>query len=178
MLHYPQLFRLGAHMRTPKNLRTFSSRLAVVHGLALCLLFGGTAAAQSTATLQGTVTDATGAVVPNATVTVHNQSTGEERTAQTNDTGFYIVPSLPVGTYRLQVKAPGMQSMVVNEVVLEVGRTVAQDFTVKVAATSETIEISAAAPVIDTSTVSVGAVVNQRTVQEIPLNGRHVVDLA
>lgn len=165
-------------MRIPIKLIPFSSRFAVVCGLALCLLFTGAVAAQSTATLQGTVTDATGASVPNATITIHNQSTGEERIAQTNDIGFYIVPSLPVGTYQVQVKAPGMQIMVVNDVVLDVGRTVAQDFTLKVAATSETIEISAAAPVVDTSTVSVGAVVNQRTVQEIPLNGRHFVDLA
>jgi len=163
-------------MRIPSKLLPFSSRFAVV--CALALFFTGVAAAQSTATLQGTVTDATGASVPNATITVHNQSTGEERTTQTTDAGFYIVPSLPVGTYHVEVKAPGMQSMVVHDIVLDVGRTVAQDFAMKVAATSETIEINATAPVVDATTVSVGAVVNQRTVQEIPLNGRHFVDLA
>src|ERR1700736_5233229 len=146
--------------------------------LAVCLLFTATVFAQSTATLQGTVADATGASVPNATVSVRNQNTGEERTTQTDAAGAYVAPSLPVGTYRLEVKAPGLQTTVASNLVLEVGASVRQDFTLKVAATSETIEIKATAPVVSEDPVSVGTVINQRTVQEIPLNGRHFVDLA
>jgi carboxypeptidase family protein/TonB-dependent receptor-like protein len=146
--------------------------------LALTMMFGGFALAQSTASLQGTILDATGAAVPNATVTVRNQSTGEERAVQSDATGMYLAPALPVGTYRIEVKAPGMQTTVVSDVVLQVGMTVRQDVNLKVASTSETIEIRATAPVIVESPVSVGSVVNQRTVQEIPLNGRHFVDLA
>src|SRR5205823_5014011 len=100
-----------------------------------------------------------------------------DRTTQTNDTGLYVVPSLPVGTYQIQVKASGLQPMVVNGLELNVGRTVVQDFTLTVASTSETVEIHATAPVIESATVAVGGAVNQRTVQEIPLNGRHFVDL-
>src|SRR5471030_2115459 len=72
--------------------------------LAICLLTGA-AFAQSTATVQGTVTDPTSASVPNATITVRNQNTGEERTTQSDANGQYVVPSLPVGTYRLEVKS-------------------------------------------------------------------------
>lgn len=157
--------------------RSIFSRFAI-SALAFCLLFAGAVFAQSTATVVGTVTDATGASIPNAAVTVRNQNTGEERSTVTDATGSYVVPSLTVGTYRVEVKSPGMQSVVASDLVLEVGSTVRQDFALKVASTSETVEIKATAPVINESPVSVGTVVNQRTVQEIPLNGRHFVDLA
>jgi len=155
----------------------FSNRLVLFSALAFSFLVAS-ALAQSTASIQGTVTDASGASVPNATVTVHNQNTGEERTTQTDASGSYLVPSLTVGTYRVEVKAQGMQTMVANSLPVEVSSIVRQDFSLKIAATSETIEITAAGPVVESNTVSVGAVVNQKTVQEIPLNGRHFVDLA
>src|SRR5579871_5691661 len=145
--------------------------------LALGISFSIGAFAQSTGTIQGTVTDASGAAVPNASVTIRNQATGEERTTQTDAAGLYVVPSLPVGTYRIEVKASGMQTTAATDLPLQVGTTARQDFGLKLATISESIEITAAPPVIDTSTVSVGAVVNQATVQEIPLNGRHFVDL-
>src|SRR5258708_5490164 len=153
------------------------SRFAI-SALACCLLCAGPAFAQYTATVVGTVSDDTGASVPNATVTVRNQNTGEERATATDATGSYVVPSLAVGTYRVEVKSPGMQTIVASNLVLDVGTTVRQDFSLKVATAAETVEITAAAPVINESPVSVGTVVNQRTVQEIPLNGRHFVDLA
>jgi hypothetical protein len=153
------------------------SRFAI-SALACCLLFAGAVFAQSTATVVGTVADATGASVPNAAVTVRNQSTGEERSTTTDASGSYVVPSLAVGTYRVEVKSPGMQTIVASDLVLDVGTTVRQDFALKVATTTETVEIRATAAVINESPVSVGTVVNQRTVQEIPLNGRHFVDLA
>jgi hypothetical protein len=134
--------------------------------------------AQSTGTIQGTVVDATGAAVPGATVDVRNTATGQQRATTTDAAGVYFVPSLPVGTYRIDVKSPGMQPMAATNLELSVGSTVKQDFTLKLAATTETVEVAATAPVIDATTVSVGSVVNQRTVQQIPLNGRHFVDLA
>jgi len=146
--------------------------------LAAFLLVSSSGFAQSTATIQGTVLDATGASVPNAAVTARNQSTGEERSTTTDASGAFVLPSLPVGTYRVEVKATGMQTMVASDLVVEVGSVVRQDFAMKVSATSETIEIRATAPVVNQDPVSVGSVVNQRTVQEIPLNGRHFVDLA
>ena len=146
--------------------------------LVASLFLVGSALAQSTGSIQGTVFDATGAPVPNATINIHNQATAEEHAVTTDAAGNYLIPSLPVGTYRIEVKSNGMQPMAANGVELSVGSTLKQDFTLKVASTSETIEVQGAAGVVETSTVSVGAVVNQRTVQEIPLNGRHFVDLA
>ncbi len=140
--------------------------------LAALVTFG-----QSTATVQGTISDLSGANIPGAKVLIHNNETGEERIAQTDTTGSYRAASLPLGTCRITVSAPGMATTTVTGVTLGVGQTVIQDFTLKIASTSETVEIQAAASVVETGSVSVGTVINQRTVQEIPLNGRHFVDL-
>ncbi len=159
-------------------LKLSASQVTCALALSICLVFAGHAAAQSTASIQGTVTDATGAAVPNATVTVRNEGTGEERVAQSDAAGAYLVASLPVGRYRIEVKSSGMQTMALTGLDLSVGTTVRQDIALKIAASAETVEVTAAPPVVESSAVSVGSVVNQTTVQEIPLNGRHFVDLA
>lgn len=133
--------------------------------------------AQSTGTIQGTVTDPSGAAVPTASVTVRNLATGEERSFTTDQSGLYVVPSLPVGRYSVTAKATGLETTTVNDVVLEVSRIVQEDFRLAIAAGAESVEIAATAPVINTATTAVGTTVDQRTVQEIPLNGRHFVDL-
>ena len=152
-------------------------RVFAVFCLALSVITPGLLA-QSTASVAGTVTDAANAVVPNATVTVRNQDTGQARTTQTDSAGTYVVPSLTVGKYRVEVKAPGMQTMEAKDLPVEVGTTVRQDFTLMVASTSAVIEVVATSTTVETASVSVGTVVNQTTVQDIPLNGRHFVDLA
>ncbi|MGZ4823110.1 MAG: carboxypeptidase-like regulatory domain-containing protein, partial [Terriglobales bacterium] len=83
--------------------------------LAVVLLVAATAFAQSTATLQGTVTDESGAVVPNARVTAVNQETNLQRSTVTDTTGNYLIPTLPVGTYRVEVETSGMQRQLVRE---------------------------------------------------------------
>jgi hypothetical protein len=133
--------------------------------------------AQGTSSIQGTILDATGAPVPNATVVARNMATGEERSTVTGPDGVYALPAMPVGTYRVTVSARGMQTMVANDLVLQVGSAHGQNFTMQVAAAQTEIQVTAAAPVISSETISVGTVVNQQTVQEIPLNGRHFVDL-
>ena len=154
-----------------------SRRSALASALAFSCLFTGLMFAQSTGSIQGTVYDAAGAVIPNAAITIRNQSTGQERTTTTDAAGLYVAPSLSVGTYRVEVKSAGMQPTAAN-LEVSVGSVSRQDFTVNVASSSQTVEIQATAPVVDASSVSVGTVINQKTVQEIPLNGRHFVDLA
>src|SRR5215210_2113254 len=90
----------------------------------LLLILSTPARAQSTATLQGAVTDPKGDVIPNANVVVHNQATGLERTIETDSDGNYQVAALPVGMYRIQVQSQGFQTQVVNDVNIEVGQTV------------------------------------------------------
>ncbi|HLJ46416.1 MAG TPA: TonB-dependent receptor [Bryobacteraceae bacterium] len=147
--------------------------------IAICVLFfGGLTFAQSTASITGTIVDATGAPIPGATVTIHNLGTGEEHVAKTDTSGIYLVTSLPVGRYRVESKSQGMRTAIANGVELAVGVTLRQDFTMQIAATSDTVEVTAASPLVDSTTSTLGDVVNQRTVQEVPLNGRHFIDLS
>jgi hypothetical protein len=146
-------------------------------GLGVILLFALNAFGQSTATLQGSVTDPKGDVVPNATITVRNEATSVERTAQSDSDGNYSIASLPVGTYTIEVQAQGFKRDLAQHFAIEVGRTIQRNFQLQVGDVSENITVTADAPVIESATTSVGLVINQRTVQEIPLNGRHFVDL-
>ncbi|MDX6694850.1 MAG: hypothetical protein QOF02_2453 [Blastocatellia bacterium] len=136
-----------------------------------------TTLAQSTASLHGSVTDPSGAVVPNVKVVVRNQATGVERTAMTDESGNYQVAALEPGAYRLEVEAQGFQTQVVNDLKVEVARTLAQNFKLTIGNVSQQVTVTSETPVVETATTSVGTVINQRTVQEIPLNGRHFVDL-
>ena len=141
------------------------------------LIVSVSASAQSTAVLRGTVTDPVGATIPNATVIVRDVATSSERTTQTDSDGNYQVAALPVGTYRLEVQARGFQTGTVAALPVEVARTIVQNFQLQVGDLSQQVEVASDAPVIESATTSVGTVINQRTVQEIPLNGRHFVDL-
>jgi hypothetical protein len=144
--------------------------------IALVLL--SPAFAQSTGAIQGTVTDASGGAIPNATVEVKDATNGVDRTLATDSAGIYYVPSLPVGTYSVEVKAPGLTQTEAKGLIVEVGTTVTQNFALSVASSTQVLQVEASAPLVDTSSSSVGAVVNEQTVQDIPLNGRHFVDLA
>ena len=156
--------------------RRYAFQLAAV---SLALLVNSALYAQSTGTIQGTVADQTGAGVPNAAIAAKNTKTGEERSTVSEGSGFYVLPSLSVGTYRLEVRAPGLQTTAANNLEVSVGSVVRTDVTMKVQSSSEIVEVTAGvSPVVESSSVTMGTVVNQTTVQEIPLNGRHFVDLA
>src|SRR5437879_5943148 len=141
-------------------------------------VLGASALAQSTASLSGTVSDATGAVVVNAKVVATNQATGVESATQTGTAGAYLFPSLPIGIYRIQVTAPGFQSAIIANLKLEVATAVAQDIQLRIGQAAETVEITADTALVDTTTTSMSQVINDKTVQEIPLNGRHFTDLS
>ena len=143
---------------------------------AAIILLAASAHAQSTATVQGTVLDTQRAAIPGATVVVRNTATGAERTLVSDASGHFAAASLPPGPYQIEVSLQGFQTQT-REVTLQVSQTRQLDVELGVAAVAEQVNVTAEAPVIDTTTVSVGTVVNQRTVQEIPLNGRHFVDL-
>src|SRR6185436_7299614 len=94
----------------------------------VALLATSPALAQSTATLQGSVTDAKGAVLPNATVVIKNKSTSAERTVQTDSEGNYQMAALPVGVYTVEVRLQGFKTGVADQVTLEVAKTAVQNF--------------------------------------------------
>ncbi|HZN12026.1 MAG TPA: TonB-dependent receptor [Blastocatellia bacterium] len=135
------------------------------------------ALAQSTAAIQGTVTDPSGAVVAGARVTVRSPATGVERTTQTDESGIYQIAALPVGVYRVEVQAQGFGPQVASDLTPQVSQTAVQNFQLRVGGVTQEVNVAADAQVVETTTITVGQVINQKTVQEIPLNGRHFVDL-
>ncbi len=141
--------------------------------LALCAV----GKAQSTATLQGRVVDPASAVVPGVRIVVRNRETGVERAAQSDSEGNYQVAALPVGIYRVELRVPGFQMQVVESLNVEVGRTVVQDFQLKVGDLSQEMAVTSDGNLVERTTVSVGHVIDRRMVQEIPLNGRYFLDL-
>jgi hypothetical protein len=133
--------------------------------------------AQSTALLNGTVSDASGAAVPSAKVILRNTATSEEWNTQTNGAGLYVFPSLPPGNYQITVTQAGFQTLIVTDLRLDVATSVTKDLQLTVGSVSQQVQVTTEAPLIETSTTGVGQVINSKTVQEIPLNGRHFVDL-
>lgn len=134
--------------------------------------------AQSTGSLNGTVTDPTGAAVPNAKVSATNTATGVTSSTQTDSAGAYLFPSLPIGAYRMEVAASGFQKATISNLKLPVATSVTQNVQLKVGGASESIEITADAAILETTTNSMSEVINDKTVQDIPLNGRHFTDLS
>jgi|SoiMethySBSTD1v2_1073268.scaffolds.fasta_scaffold03294_14 outer membrane receptor protein involved in Fe transport len=140
------------------------------------LLLNTPAHAQSNATLQGTVTDAQSAVMPGVTLTIRNEATGAERTTTSDAAGQYVAAALPPGRYSVMARIEGFTDQT-REIDLGVAQTTVIDFRLSIGAVAESLTVTGAAPLIETARVSVGQVMAERTVQEIPLNGRHFVDL-
>jgi len=133
--------------------------------------------AQFRAALQGRVVDPTGVVMAGVGITVRNRATGLERIVQTDEDGNYQVAALPIGAYRIEVRASGFQSQIVESLIVEVGLTAVQDFQLRLGDVSEEVTVTAASQAVDRTTISVGHVVDPREVQETPLNGRHFLDI-
>jgi hypothetical protein len=150
---------------------------AVVAGL-LCVfsttLWGQ---AQNTAQIQGTVQDAQGAGVPGADIKATQTETGVTRAVTSGTTGEYVLPNLPVGPYRLEVSKMGFSTFVQTGVTLQVSTNPTIDIALKVGAVSEQVEVQANAVQVETEATSVGQVMENRRILELPLNGRLVTDL-
>ena len=143
----------------------------------LLLLTVSPASAQTMAVLQGRVLDPSGAAVPGASVVVRNSATGFTSTTSSDAEGRYHVPAIPAGAYQVTAEAPGFRSERIEALTFEVGRTLVRDFQLAVDTRREAVVVSAELPLLDRATSVVGHVVSAQTVQEIPLNGRHFVDL-
>jgi hypothetical protein len=140
------------------------------------LLLATSAFGQTTASIKGSVTDPGGAAVVGAKITV--KGVGIDRGTKSNGNGDYEVPALPPGNYTVQIEASGFGTELAKNVTLEVNTNIVQNFSLKVASASETITVEGTAPTIEATTITVGQAISQQTVQELPLNGRHFVDLA
>ena len=145
----------------------------------LSLLFCATSLfAQSPfGTVTGTITDSTGAGVPNVTVTLKATATGLDFRGASSSDGVYVVPNLPVGGYELTASAPGFKSFRQTGLNLEVSQRLRVDIVLQVGDVAESVNVTAEIPRVQTEDSNVGTVVERRRIEELPLNGRHVFNL-
>ena len=152
-------------------------RFGLMGGALLWLISGVLAFGQlPTGTIAGVVTDPTGSVIPNAAVTVTHTDTGATRTFTTAGDGSYRFADLPVGNYRVQVVHQDF-STEQTTTVLTVGEEKVLRFKLTVGTISEKVEVSASAPLVDTTGIQLGNLVNEQKLAQLPLNGRNFIDL-
>src|SRR4030095_13633528 len=167
-------------MQRTRNYRSFLTSCFSICTLLLLGVFAADSVRGQTnfGRISGTVTDTSGAVVPNATVTVKNSATNLERTATTDGEGFYTVTNLPVGTYTVSVEQTNFKKSVQNDNVLTADMRLTVNVTLEPGAVSETVEVSTAAgETVNTTSGEVARVVDKRQVQNLALNGRNYMQL-
>ena len=129
-------------------------------------------------TILGTVTDASGAVVPGASVKVHNANTGLDRSTQTSADGSYSVPELQIGNYTVTVTQSGFQTAVTSDVAVDVATERRVDVSLKPGQVTERVEVSGETlPLVETTSTTLGGVLTQETVKDLPINGRDYTKL-
>src|SRR5689334_14599851 len=142
-----------------------------------CVVTSGTVWAQATAQISGTVQDQSGAVLPGAEIRATQTQTTVMRMTISNETGAYVLPNLPLGPYKLEASLPGFRTFVQTGIVLQVNSNPVINISLEVGQRTEQIEIEANAALVETRSVGVGQVMEQRRILELPLNGRNVTDL-
>jgi len=145
-----------------------------------CLLLCSAALLAQTfrGTILGTVTDPGGAVIANAKVIAHNVNTGLERTTSTSDDGSYSIPELPIGTYTVSVSQSGFQTQITNNIAVNVSVERRVDVTLKPGQVAETVEVSGETlPLVETTSDTLGGVLTQQDVKDLPINGRDYTKL-
>jgi hypothetical protein len=138
------------------------------------LLGAAQISAQSTVTggIRGTITDPQGAVVPNSTVTVTNVGTNKTETVTSDENGTFRVSNLQPGTYNVNVAQSGFGNFTANNVIVEVGQVTSIDAALSVVGSSNTVEVTAETPVINTNSQDFATNINQTSINELPINGR------
>ena len=136
------------------------------------------AGAQSTGgRIRGTVVDPSGGAVPSANVTLRNEATGSERAAQSGATGEYVFLEVPVGTYTVELQLPGFKKYVRKGVTLELNEILTLDIPLQLGGSTDVVEVTGAPPLVDTTSTQLGAVVNERSVSQLPLAQRDTYQL-
>src|SRR5262245_40671626 len=136
------------------------------------------AAQTSTSTLTGTVRDASGGVLPGVTVGITDTARNANQSTVTNDVGSYAFPSLVPGGYSITAQLPGFQRFVREGVIFQVAQVASVDIQLVLGAITESVEVTAATPMLETETSSRGSVITSEKIVELPLNGRDYNQLA
>src|SRR2546427_12735167 len=145
--------------------------------LCILVLSVSPALAQTDGSISGVIRDASGAVIPGAMVTVTNPATNQVRSAISNEAGVYNFPVLQPGRYNMKVELPGFRTITQNDVELQVQFAARIDFTLQVGDVSQTVEVEGTAALIATENATVGTVIENKSIVEMPLNGRNFLQL-
>jgi outer membrane receptor protein involved in Fe transport len=156
-----------------KKLSLYLSSFALM----LCLA-SAVFAQQATSTLTGVVTDPSGAVISGATVTATNKATNLSRTVTTNGEGVYVISSLPVGEYEIEIKSQNFKNLKIVSVILNIGQTLSVDGQLEIEGANVTTELIGTLPLVDTQTSKVDQVIDTKEIENLPLNGRNFLELA
>ncbi|HTD96010.1 MAG TPA: carboxypeptidase-like regulatory domain-containing protein, partial [Edaphobacter sp.] len=156
---------------------TILERLLVLTIFALGLMASPLMAQNTTGSITGRLTDTSGAVVPGAKVTVENTGTGEKRMLTSDGSGGFTATLLLPGGYSVTSELEGFKTEVRNGITLQVDQTVRVDMSLAIGSASERVEVNANALTLDTDSATIGTVVDQKQVSELPLNGRSFVSL-
>ncbi len=158
-----------------------AGRSTVITCLSALLVFllstSMTMAQSSTGTFLGTVKDPSGQSVPGTKITAHDLDTGATRTVTTGEDGAYRIPELPIGNYEIRAEHDGFSTQAVNGLQLTVGQEAVVNITMQVGSLSQTVSVTGEAPLVNTTSGSLGALVDSQQISDIPLNGRNYVDL-
>jgi hypothetical protein len=153
-------------------------RLPLFAFIAFLTLLSWPAAGQTvTGTILGAVTDPSGAIVPGATVTATSQSTGFTRSDTSDAEGNYRLTFLPLGVYRVEVKSAGFERMLREGIEVQADQRMRVDFALAVGEATQTVEVNAGAPLVQTNDATVGDVIDHQRIVDLPLNKRNFVDL-
>jgi len=149
----------------------------IAAGIVALGLIGGMLGQAPTGTISGIVTDPTGAVIPNASVTVSDKATGAQRELTTNPEGIYAAPVLPAGTYTLKAEAAGFRTLM-RDVEVQAGVTVTAHMQMEVGQASEVVSVEAATSQLRYESHNIEGVITRRQIENLPLNGRSFLQLA
>ena len=148
--------------------------------MAMVLLSGRTAhaQAQNTGSIFGTVTDPSGAVIASATVVVAEPSQGISRTVTTGKSGDFVLPSLPVGNYILTITANGFETYVASDITVDADKSVKEAVKLTVGSAKDTVSVNGEGTALDTNSATIGTLIDNTLVENLPIDGRNVVALA
>ncbi|HEY3840031.1 MAG TPA: carboxypeptidase-like regulatory domain-containing protein, partial [Bryobacteraceae bacterium] len=132
----------------------------------------------ATGTISGQVTDPGGAAVPNATIKVTMESTGVSETRSSGANGYYTVSLLKAGTYTVEASAQGFSTSIAKGLSVDIQQVLQQNFKLQVGAVQQEVNVESTAPLLNTESVEVGNVINQTSIDQLPLNGRNFSQLA
>ena len=151
--------------------------LRIMFRSALVVLVATSAWAQATAQISGTITDASGGVLPGVTVTAIQTDTGSRREIVTNELGGFTLTSLPIGPYRLEIALSGFRTHVQTGITLDIGGSPSFTIALGLGELAETVSVEASAPLVETRNPAIGGVIENERIEELPLNGRNSADL-